>query len=462
MDPPKVLFLVADCPGYFLDSVSSMAGELTRQGIGCLFAVTSPYYERFRKVQLSAHGHVTYFSDFEQVISPDSDEVGLDYWLTYPTFVRQLYFYGKHLNKWETYRRVAAFYRRIFDSDRSIEVVCSEPPSNSFLCLGYAEARRRDIPFFGYMPARVPGYFNVFLDLYGEELLCNAVSEHRAFGAIDTAPEYTQNVQNTLSEQSLLRLFEGLSEKLERGARAFGPSSLETGSTFFYQMRAYRSMLFRKLRYRASTLFARPFDDEVDWTRRGINVFFPLQFRPEASTSVLARHYGDDEEVIRNIAFSLPDGARLYVKEHPAAIGIRPSGFYRRIRAFPGVHLLGPDYPLKSSLERFDCVVTLTSTVGFEALQRGVPVFVLGRVFYAGYPGAVRVESFQSLSSRLCSLPRRLSAHEREAVIRRYQERCFPGSFNYMSPQVVDRDNIALLVRPMLDWVRSRGTECRA
>ena len=43
---------------------------------------------------------------------------------------------------------------------------------------------------------------------------------------------------------------------------------------------------------------------------------YPQHFKPEASTSVLSRSFCDDIATITNIAFNLPFGTKLYVKEH--------------------------------------------------------------------------------------------------------------------------------------------------
>ena len=44
---------------------------------------------------------------------------------------------------------------------------------------------------------------------------------------------------------------------------------------------------------------------------------YPQHFKPEASTSVMARAYCDDIAVITNIAFNLPFGNKLYVLSLP-------------------------------------------------------------------------------------------------------------------------------------------------
>jgi CDP-glycerol glycerophosphotransferase (TagB/SpsB family) len=180
-----------------------------------------------------------------------------------------------------------------------------------------------------------------------------------------------------------------------------------------------------------------------------VNILFPLQYRPEASTSVLARYFGDDLELIKNIAFSLPARAVLYVKEHVSAVGLRDADFYREIASYPNVRVLHPDYPLAERLAGFDAVITLASTVGFEALQLGIPVLLLGRVFYGDRPGVTRVESFRQLDELVGSLTPNVATPS-DAALNWYRSFCFPGSFNYLDPAALTDANIDKLAAPLL------------
>jgi capsule polysaccharide modification protein KpsS len=186
---------------------------------------------------------------------------------------------------------------------------------------------------------------------------------------------------------------------------------------------------------------------------------FPLQYRPEASTLVHARYYNDDYETLRNIAFSLPMDARLLVKEHPAAIGVRDSHFYRRLKELPGVQLAAPDWPLREHLDAISAVVCLTSTLGFEALQAGLPVLMLGRAFYEDYPGVLRVQSWDQLFHALRELPKLTTRHPRPEILQRYANVCFEGRFNYMSRDSLEPDNIVQLAQPLLQAVHGKAAE---
>jgi hypothetical protein len=113
---------------------------------------------------------------------------------------------------------------------------------------------------------------------------------------------------------------------------------------------------------------------------------YPLHFHPEASTSVNSRCYVDEYPVIKNLAFSLPPGTWLYVKDHLSAFAYPEREFYRKLAALPNVRLIRPTENMKELLPHSIGLITQTSTAGYEAIVLGKPVWVLGEVFYDFHP----------------------------------------------------------------------------
>jgi hypothetical protein len=128
---------------------------------------------------------------------------------------------------------------------------------------------------------------------------------------------------------------------------------------------------------------------------------FPLHLQPESSTSVQATYFCDQLNTVMNIAFSLPLPYKLYVKEHPAAIGTRPSNFYRKLKEIPNVVLISPNEDTENLIKKSQGVITLTSTIGMEAALAGKPVYVLGNVFYSYHPLCQKVNSFEELKQKI-------------------------------------------------------------
>ena len=441
-----------------MDTIHAMAGQLASKGFESLFAVTTPYYEQFRGVKLETHGAAKYFSEYLDKFPVDQDlrGVSIDYWKIYPTFIRYRYYHGSHDNDWDVYKKIKLFYRDIFH-ENDIDLVVAEPPSNAFLYLGFEEAERQGIPYYGFMPARVPGYYNIFLDAYGEKLLKN-LSPPVQLESDQEKIGYTENPLNDLSNISTIKLLSTKTKQFLNALQIGAKPSVETGETFKLQLHSYRIMIRRKLRNWKFERIDRIFESSIDFKQHDLTILFPLQYRPEASSSVLARYYSDDIEVIKNIAFSKSSNAVLYVKEHPAAIGIRDGSFYKEILSYPRVHLLHPKFQLREHLYKFDAVVTLTSTMGFEALQVGVPVILLGKAFYSDYPGVTAVESFDMLNDCLKSIGSNNNRKANPEVLRRYLQFCMKGSFNYVNQNIVAPSNITNLIEPIIQKLSDRNT----
>lgn len=120
-------------------------------------------------------------------------------------------------------------------------------------------------------------------------------------------------------------------------------------------------------------------------------VLFPLHFQPEASTCVYARKYENQLYFIDQLSKSIPAGLMIYVKEHIVRQGHRPLAFYRQIKKYPNIKLIGPENSGHDLISHCEYVVCLTSTLGFEALMYGKSVFVCGDCFFENFSGAQRI-----------------------------------------------------------------------
>ena len=119
-------------------------------------------------------------------------------------------------------------------------------------------------------------------------------------------------------------------------------------------------------------------------------VLFPLHVQPEASTSVLAPMFVNQAALIEDIARCLPAGQKLYVKEHFAFAGKRPLSFYRQIGRLWNVELIHPFADSFQLVRQARALVTITGTMGWEALLLGKPVMTFGEVCYNSFPDVIK------------------------------------------------------------------------
>lgn len=126
-------------------------------------------------------------------------------------------------------------------------------------------------------------------------------------------------------------------------------------------------------------------------------IFYPLHYQPEASTLIYGKYYVNQINLIENLAKSLPANYMLYVKEHGRNAGARPFGYHNQIKKLPNVRLLSPKLNPFNLIEKSSLIVTITGTIGFEALIRGKPVITFGDVYYNTDKNITKIKEIEKL-----------------------------------------------------------------
>jgi hypothetical protein len=131
-------------------------------------------------------------------------------------------------------------------------------------------------------------------------------------------------------------------------------------------------------------------------------VFYPLHQEPEATLNYMSEFYANQVATIENILKCLNCNQVLVVKEHPVDKGsLLRRKFSALRRQCSGLYYLPAEVHGREVLARARRVVTLTSTVGWEAAIIGRSVYVLGQIFYDCAPGVVAVRSLEELRIEL-------------------------------------------------------------
>lgn len=132
-----------------------------------------------------------------------------------------------------------------------------------------------------------------------------------------------------------------------------------------------------------------------------------LHYQPERTTLPEGYQYVQQWLAIRAINQALPEGWALVVKEHPStfrhifAPTVREAEFYNSIRELPFTQLSPLDVSPFELIDKSAAVVTLTGTVGMQALIRGKPVLILGAAQYRKLHGAFAVKSVAEMRDAL-------------------------------------------------------------
>jgi hypothetical protein len=130
-----------------------------------------------------------------------------------------------------------------------------------------------------------------------------------------------------------------------------------------------------------------------------------LHYQPELTSCPTGGGFVDQLLIIDMLDKLLPSDVQIFVKEHLAQFRSftesssgRSNIFYERLSSFSDrVKFLASDVPSFDFIDNSLAVVTISGTIGFEALARGKPVFVFGRTWYELAPGAFRVRNSTDL-----------------------------------------------------------------
>ncbi|TBU86363.1 hypothetical protein [Phytopseudomonas dryadis] len=342
-----------------------------------------------------------------------------------------------------------SFFERIL-LDRQVSHIYYENVSNTFAYFAFIVSRQLSRVYRGLVVSRLPGRYAVTDDPFSDHLPIQARCEKIYRGEELPPPDVIEWVRNYIDNLSTstpdYMKFNKLDdhrvwsrylrrEKLRKigdGVRHAGDDhyhAFQIGNPLRFSLQMFKRTLARRLRIPTlNKLYGHVIDEPF--------YLYPLHFHPESSTSILAGGYLDEYEVIRNLAFNLPEGARLYVKDHLSAQGYQSLAFYRKLVALPNVTLLHPGAPTKELIKKSIAVITLTSTVGYEAVLLKKPVYLLGHVFYKFHPLVTQLDSpsyIHNILSRGQEWPLTTEELDRynSSFVASYFLNTYPGILNY-------------------------------
>jgi len=345
------------------------------------------------------------------------------------------------------------FFADIFDKAAPVAVIY-EQVSNCFAVAANDVARKRGIPFFSLAPGRIAGRVEVSptgalqdhvtvagiwerVKREGAEPESRELAEEYIRNVLDQIPDYMRpgGEGEVLGRTNLLSKYVNL-PKLRMIVRALAyrrhcredlKLAFQFGDPIDVSWARFRRSWHRKFRVRQVSRYYR------DAPSPGAYFLYPLHFHPEASTSVLAPDFIDEMSVIKAIAFRLPAHVKLAVKEHPSAIALQSTEFYRQLDALPNVELIGPGANSKRLARDAIGVICVTSTLGFEAAALNKPVVCLGDVLYGYFPNVRMIQHYGELRNAIdwAMGYEPIDPEEIASAMTAYVEFTDPGTFSF-------------------------------
>lgn len=347
--------------------------------------------------------------------------------------------------------------------ENNFNVCIYESVSNSFAYAAFEVLRRNDVQYCGYAGCRLKDRFELYTEEFGSLELFKKTFENTSLEEmpqedLDYVDEYLSQYKNTGSIPSyhpkkthldwnysiLKRYFNFNKFRIVKGVLRYTIKEYKD-LKYCYQSRnpvreivnGIKMQILRQFRLRAGKKYFDTINIEEDF------FLYPQHFKPESSTSVLARHYCNDVDNITKIAFNLPFGTKLYVKEHFVNFGRLPLSYYKALKNIPNVKLISPDENTKNLIQKAKGIITLTSTVGFEALMMSKPVFVFGNVFYHIHPNCRKLNGFENLDRELRNLEVVEDSEINRRFIAAYKNTSYPGNVYYSLSDNFEVDKFA-------------------
>ena len=120
-------------------------------------------------------------------------------------------------------------------------------------------------------------------------------------------------------------------------------------------------------------------------------VYFPLQFQPEMTTTILGGTYRNQLMALEQLAAILPPDVKILVKENPKQTGqYRSPMFFHRLNRIKAVEILPSHANTHRLAAQAECVATISSTAAWEAVTLGKPALLFGVSWMGDMPGVVR------------------------------------------------------------------------
>jgi hypothetical protein len=421
MNKPVVLFFAR---GYQADFFPTLESERYQS----IFA-TLTKAERLRVERLGGRVVGCFEEDYESLPTASVAEDNLRTSFTSDRFLGR-YPYSKRL---EILGKEVAFWAGILDKYMPIAVI------NELVAIEISEVLLiqcgpRKIRYLAGMNCLVDDYFYWLgnpLSLSGKYLQDTVAKD----ASVQHAKKYVQEllakdykpfyVKNLSSRRSLVPLMVACAKLVTWNARRAASVAF---NSFRYEM--YDDEYLKRVVVYFKSLFY-SYDEFGDIPSGKEIIYYPLHQEPEATLNYMSEFYSNQVATIENILKCLHVNQVLVVKEHPVDKGsLLRQKFWLMRRRYSGLYYFPAELHGRELLGRAHRVVTLTSTVGWEAAVSGKPVYVLGQIFYDQLKGVTAVHSFMELKECLRAPPpaTKLDLSTVENFVARMVEQCYRGN----------------------------------
>jgi len=193
-------------------------------------------------------------------------------------------------------------------------------------------------------------------------------------------------------------------------------------------------------------------------------IYVALHYQPEKTTSPEGGVFVDQWLMILMLSSMLPQGWKLYVKEHasqfaPKLYGEqgRNSYFYQKVAALQNVSLIKTNICSFDLIDNAQAVATVTGTVGLEAAIRSKYVLCFGYPWYEICEGVIDIKSRKDMQTAIEQIQSGHKVDDKKVnaflyAVEKVAHPCYLNPGNKVGVSFGEKDNIDNLTACLLQY----------
>ncbi|HZS63061.1 MAG TPA: hypothetical protein VFA53_00970 [Xanthobacteraceae bacterium] len=131
-------------------------------------------------------------------------------------------------------------------------------------------------------------------------------------------------------------------------------------------------------------------------------IYFPMHKETDLPLVFQANAWADQRHTVQLLASCVPSDCKLFVREHRANYGQRPTEYYEQLLRLPNVVLIDAFDSQFKYLRHAELIVTENGSSGWEGMLLGRKVLILSPNFYDGAGLGYRVGDPNHISEVVC------------------------------------------------------------
>ena len=346
------------------------------------------------------------------------------------------------------YYRMLGYWHEVLTKECIDAVIFEDIPHVAYNYIIYGLAKMLGIKVIMFLKVRIGDRF-VFLTDW-EEGSVALRDAYRKFEGVTFAPEdldedirtvYRAQTEPATKDAPLYKNYRLEVAPQERGWLADEAKAVKRNiwsADFWLKLRLY---LARRIAPHYSLRLRREYESLAREPDMSVPyVYVGLHYQPERTTCPQGTVYTNQLLMLQTLSRALPEGWKIYVKEHPMQwFAKRPKGtpydryfgYYEDMARLPGITIVPIETSSIELVNHSRAVGAVTGTTGIEALFRGIPALVFGYPWYRLVESVFTIGSVEDARSAFAAIEAGYEVHPESLLqlFRAFQDASIRGFY---------------------------------